>query len=69
MSRTRAAPTESVPRLWGIPALAKTTTLPASTIYTLVARGEIAAVRIGRSVRIDERDWLAYLAARRERAQ
>jgi excisionase family DNA binding protein len=47
--------------------LAESTTVPRSTWYSLVARREIPAVRIGRSVRIDERDALAYINANRDR--
>jgi excisionase family DNA binding protein len=54
-----------VPRLLSLRAVAEQTSIPRPTWYTLVARGEIPATRIGRTVRIDERDLLAFLAARR----
>ena len=52
--------------LHSVGALSAATSVPASTIYDLVARGEIPAVRIGRAVRIEERDWLAFVESRRE---
>jgi excisionase family DNA binding protein len=63
-TRERAA----VPRLLSLRAIAEETTIPRPTWYSIVARGEIRAVRVGRSVRIDERDLLAFLAARAEPA-
>lgn len=58
-----------VPRLLSVRAVSEATTLPMSTIYTAVARGELAAVRLNRSVRIDERDLLEWIAGSRELAQ
>jgi excisionase family DNA binding protein len=66
MSRHSASPRE-LPRLLSIRAAAQITTIPATTLYTLVSRGELPAVRIGRAVRIDERDLLAFIEAHRER--
>lgn len=58
-----------VPRLLSLRAVAELTTIPRSTWYTLVSRGEIPAVRVGeRGVRIREDDLLRYIDARRERA-
>lgn len=48
--------------------VAEVTTIPQSTIYTLIARGELPCVRIGRSVRIDEHDLQRWIDAHRERA-
>lgn len=56
----------SVPRLLSVRAVAEVTSVPASTWYTVIARGELPAVRIGRAVRIDERDLVAWIAAHRE---
>ena len=58
----------TVPRLFSVTTVYKQTNVPRSTWYTLIARGEIPAVRIGRAVWIDEQDLLAFLAAHRERA-
>ena len=55
-----------IPRLLSLRQVAELTTIPRPTWYTLVARGEIPAVRIGRGVRIDERDLLAWIQAHRE---
>ena len=57
----------TVPRLLSLRAVAEQTTIPRTTWYSLAARGELPVVRIGRSVRIDERDLIAYLDAHRER--
>jgi hypothetical protein len=35
-------------------------------VYDAIYRGQIPAVRIGRSVRIDERDVMSFIAARKE---
>lgn len=67
MSRTLLS--RRIGRLFAVRALAETTTIPASTIYTLIAKGELPCHRIGRSVRVAEQDWLAYLEAQREVAQ
>ena len=53
-----------VPRLFSVKAISDGSTIPASTIYTLVARGELPAVRIGSSIRIAEADWLAFIERR-----
>jgi excisionase family DNA binding protein len=64
-NRKNAAP-ETLPRLLSLATIAERTDTPRPTWYSIVARGELPAVRIGRTVRVDERDFLAYLAARRE---
>jgi excisionase family DNA binding protein len=58
VARERAS---SLPRLLSTNAVSQATTLPQSTTYTFVARGEVPAVRVGRAVRVDERDLLASL--------
>jgi excisionase family DNA binding protein len=45
------------------------TDLPLSTVYELVAKGELAAIRNGRSVRIDERDLLRWIESHKEVAR
>lgn len=55
-----------LPRLYAVRQITEQTGLPASTVYDLIAEGELQAVRIGRSVRVDERDFLRWLEARRE---
>jgi excisionase family DNA binding protein len=57
-----------IPRLRSPREVEEMTGVPRSTWYTLVARGELPAVRIGRAVWIDEADLVAFIAARRERA-
>ena len=59
-------PLKPIPRLLSLKGVAEQTTIPRSTWYSLVARGEIRAMRVGRSVRIDERDLLAFIASRTE---
>lgn len=58
--------TRTVPRLLSLRAIAEQTSVPRSTWYTIVARGEIPAVRIGRGVRVREADLLAWIEAHRE---
>lgn len=55
----------SIPRLLSVRAIADATTLPPSTVYDLVAAGTLPAVRIGRAVRVDERDFLRWLELQR----
>lgn len=57
---------QRLPRLLSVRAVADQTTLPISTVYDAVYRGELPVVRIGRSVRIDERDLVDFIAARKE---
>jgi excisionase family DNA binding protein len=58
--------TAGLPRLLSVRAVAEATTLPPSTVYDLVARGDLPAVRIGRAVRVDERDVLRFIESHRE---
>lgn len=58
-----------LPRLLSVRAVADQTTLPLSTVYDAVYRGDLPVVRIGRSVRIDERDVVEFIAARKEPRQ
>lgn len=62
-------PARRLPRLLSVKAVSEQTTLPVSTVYDRIADGEIPAVRIGRAVRIDERDLRRWIDSRRERAQ
>jgi excisionase family DNA binding protein len=62
-------PAAQIPRLLSLRQLAEQTGVPRPTWYSIVARGEISVVRIGRSVRVTEQDAAAYIAANRERAQ
>ena len=57
-----------VPRLLSVGAISEATSVPASTWYTIIARGELPAVKIGRAVRVRGADLLAFIAAHRERA-
>ena len=57
-----------VPLLFSVRAVAEATTVPASTWYTLIARGEIPVVRMGRAVRICEDDLLRWIEANRTTA-
>lgn len=66
MKNSRSQSVESVPRLLSLRAVAEQTTIPRPTWYSLVARGELKAVRVGRSVRIDERELMAFIASRAE---
>ena len=58
-----------LPRLLSVRAVADQTTLPLSTLYDLIARGELPAVRSGRSVRLDEQDVLRWISSHREVAR
>jgi excisionase family DNA binding protein len=55
-----------LPKLLTLRAIEEQTTIPRPTLYTLVARRELPAVRVGRSVRVDERDLMAYIAAHKD---
>ena len=44
-----------VPRLLSVGAISEATSVPASTWYTIIARGELPAVKIGRAVRVKPR--------------
>ena len=61
-----SGPPARIPRLFSPLELEAQTGVPRPTWYTLISRGELPAVRIGRSVRVDERDAAAYIAAKRE---
>jgi excisionase family DNA binding protein len=69
VARSISPPARTLPRLLSLRAVSERTTVPLSTWYTLVAKGEIRAVRIGRSVRIDEADLVHWIDARRETAR
>lgn len=58
--------TKHLPRLPSVRSVSETTTIPKSTLYDAIARGELPAVRIGRAVRLDERDVLRWLDSRKE---
>jgi excisionase family DNA binding protein len=60
---------QRLPRLLSVRAVADQTTLPLSSVYDAVYRGDLPVVRIGRSVRIDERDVVEFIAARKEPRQ
>lgn len=55
-----------LPRLLSVRAVSEATTLPLSTIYDAIANGAVPAVRLGRSVRVDEADVLRWIRSRRE---
>ncbi|MGB5159993.1 MAG: helix-turn-helix domain-containing protein [Thermoanaerobaculia bacterium] len=55
-----------LPRLLSVRRVHEETDLPLSTVYDLVAKGDLPAIRNGRSVRIDERDLLRWIDSRRE---
>lgn len=61
--------TPRLPRLLSVRAVSDQTTLPISTIYDAIYRGDLPVVRIGRSVRLDECDVVAFIAARKESDQ
>ncbi len=68
MINVASARVHRIPRLLSVRAVAEATTLPASTIYTLLARGDIPAVHVGRGVRIRESDLIRWIESRTERA-
>jgi excisionase family DNA binding protein len=64
---SRPATPRRLPRLLSVRAVSEATTLPVSTIYDLVARGELPVVRVtGRAIRIAEDDILRWIEVRRE---
>jgi excisionase family DNA binding protein len=62
----RSTPTV-LPRLLSLRQIAEQTTIPRSTLYGLVSSGAIPAIRIRKSIRVAEGDWVAFVAAHRER--
>jgi len=58
-----------LPRLLSVRRVHEETDLPVSTVYDLISRGELPAIRIGRSVRIDERDLLRWIERHKEVAR
>lgn len=65
---TRNAPIR-LPKLLSVRAIAEATSLPLSSVYDAVSRGELAVVRIGesgRALRVDEADVLRWISSRRE---
>ena len=58
----------TLPRLLSLREVAEATGVPRSTWYTMVARGEIPAVHIGRSVRVEDEDVRRWIAANTDRA-
>ena len=65
-----------LPRLLSVRAVSEATTIPRSTIYDLVAKGELPAVRVGENrgrgpagLRLDEKDVAHWIERRKERAQ
>ena len=59
----------SVPRLLSLRAVAELTTIPRSTLYTCVAAKTLPVVRIGNSIRVDERDLVRWIETLREVAR
>jgi len=60
---------DPLPRLLTVPEVAQHLRLSRRSIYLLVSRGALPAVRVGtRGVRIPESDVVAYLLRGRERA-
>jgi len=59
-------PLPTPPRGWRVADVARSLRIPRSSVYRLIASGELAAVRFsGRSVVILEADLAAFLDARR----
>lgn len=65
--RRRGGEMAAVPRMYSPRELHEQTGVPQTTWYTLIAEKKIKAIRIGRSVRVDERDLIAWIDAHRER--
>ena len=58
-----------LPRLLSARRVHEETDLPLSTVYELVAKGELAAIRNGRSGRITARDRLRWIESHKEVAR
>ena len=61
-----ASERRGLPRLLSMRELSQETSVPRSTWYGLAASGALPAVRIGKSVRVDEDIARAFIAARTE---
>ena len=61
-----SAPRRPLPRLLTIRAVSEATTLPVSSIFEAVYRGELAVVRFGRNVRVDEAEVARWIESKRE---
>ena len=53
----------TAPRLLTVAEVADLFRVSSMTVYRLIRNGELAAVRVGRSYRVRERDLQAYLQA------
>ena len=53
-------------RLLSVRDVSEATSIPATTLYDRIADGKIPAVRIGRSIRLQESDVLTWIESRRE---
>jgi excisionase family DNA binding protein len=56
---------DPVPLLWTSREAARALALSERTLFSLVKRGEVPCVRIGRAVRFDPRDLRTWIAARK----
>jgi len=59
--RADAATTEAASLLLSIPAAARLLSIGRSTVYELIWKGDLTAIKIGRCVRIRRRDLEAYV--------
>ena len=63
----RTTGTRSLKRLFSLRSISEATDLPLPSLYTYVAEGRIPVVRIGRSIRVPEDDWEAFIDEHREK--
>jgi excisionase family DNA binding protein len=60
-------PEKELPRLLTLEQVRDLTGRSRSSLYTDIALGRLRVLRLGRSVRVSEQDYLDYLAKGRER--
>lgn len=60
---SRVARDPAVPRLLRVPEVAARLSVGRRKVWLLLKSGELRSTRIGRSVRVDEHDVLAFIAA------
>jgi hypothetical protein len=61
LTKTEPAKRDDLPRLLTIPEVVVLTRRCLRSLYTDIAMGRLRVTRLGRSVRVSEADYLAYL--------
>ena len=63
---SKFTPIEGVPRVFGVPEIARHCGTTDGAIYGAIARGELRAIKVGRLVRVTEEALTEYLVGERE---